>query len=165
MNLPYDISTKLSYAIKLEKAEKSVGKWLNANPRTQAIVVVAMHVMRIIETVGLMHVLPFSFITNCAIAVGSKIIYRLSIERCCNFHFVLPSIFAAAVYGYSKPAIALIVNKKALATFSNFAYASSGITLVLVMSYTITSLAFSEVRDHLLKSDKAPSASPCCQST
>jgi len=161
MNLPSDILTTLSRTIRLEKAERAVGTWLNANPRIQTVTVVAMHALRIIETVALMHILPFSFTTNCLVALSAKVIYRLSIERCCNFHFVLPSIFAAAVYGYSKPALDLIVSRKAFDTFSNFTLASLGLTLALATSYTIVSLAFSETQKQIAKNGSSFSKSVC----
>lgn len=162
MNFPYEICTKLAHAVKLEEAEKAVGTWLNAHPRTQIITVVAMHAFRIMETIALMHILPFSLATNCMVALSSKIIYRLSIERCCDFHFVIPSIFATAVYGYAKPAIELIISRKAFETLSHFTFASSGLTLALIMSYTIVSLAFSEVHALRIKTNKV---SACCNPT
>lgn len=149
MNFPSDLCTKLSTTLRIQNAEKIVGQWLNSHPRAQVINVIAMHALRIIETIALMKILPFSWGVNCVLALSSKIIYRLTIERCCNFHFVLPSIFGAVIYGYSKQALDLIVNLKALNTFNNFTYASSGIVLAAGFSYTIASLAYSEVQNNL----------------
>jgi hypothetical protein len=69
----------------------SIGRWLDAHPLINKIVVVVNHIFRAVAMYALMAILPFAMPINCLIGIAASIFYRFTIERFCHFRFAIPA--------------------------------------------------------------------------
>jgi hypothetical protein len=139
-----------------DHVSKPVVNWLKCHPNINTIERIANHILRAMAMLGFMYLLPYSLLTNCCLALGASLFYRITTESSyCILRFAMPACAGAIAFEFSKEALAALISRAAFQSIGSFAQALVGIsplalymTAIVYISYTTVHNAKSETSCH-----------------